>query len=122
MIADNAGDFAALSSPDQSREVSMPLFAVLLEDQTDNAAEIRRNHMAAHLDFLDRHAAAIRAAGPLHEGSSGQPAGGLMLIEAADAEAVQTLTQEDPFWHAGLRRSVRVLEWRQVFADGRRRS
>lgn len=99
----------------------MPTFAVLLEDNLEQAANIRRLHMQAHLDFVGRHAAAIRAAGPLHDASVGQPAGGLWLVEANDAGAVAILTREDPFWAAGLRRSIRILEWRQVFADGRRR-
>ena len=98
----------------------MPIFAVLLEDDPGRAADIRRRHMAAHLEFLDRRAAVIRAAGPLHDPAAG-PAGGLWLVEAGTAEAVAELTREDPFWSAGLRRSVRVLEWRQVFADGGRR-
>jgi uncharacterized protein YciI len=33
---------------------------------------------------------------------------------------VQALYQSDPFWATGLRKSVRVPRWNQVFADGRR--
>jgi hypothetical protein len=33
---------------------------------------------------------------------------------------VDALVKEDPFWPTGLRRSVRVLEWSQVFRDGKR--
>ncbi len=98
----------------------MPLFAVLMEDGPERASEIRRLLMLAHLEFLHRNAATTRAAGPLHDGAAGQSAGGLWLIEAGTAEAVKMLTPEDPFWSAGLRRSIRVLEWRQVFVDGRR--
>jgi hypothetical protein len=28
--------------------------------------------------------------------------------------------KEDPFWPTGLRRSVRILSWSQVFAEGKR--
>jgi uncharacterized protein YciI len=28
--------------------------------------------------------------------------------------------KKDPFWPTGLRKSVRILAWKQVFADGRR--
>jgi hypothetical protein len=31
---------------------------------------------------------------------------------------VRRLCERDPFWPTGLRKSVRILEWRQVFADG----
>lgn len=96
----------------------MSLFVVLFEDQPESAAEIRRLHLPAHRAFLQRNAEAIRGAGPLHEGEAGPPAGGLWLVEAESAEIVQALTREDPFWPAGLRRSIRVLEWRRVFVDG----
>jgi hypothetical protein len=101
-------------------EQTMPIFAVLLEDNPEHAADIRRRHMPAHLDFLNQNTALIRAAGPLHDVASGQPAGGLWLVAADDANTVVALTQDDPFWAAGLRRSIRILEWRQVFADGKR--
>ena len=95
----------------------MPMFAVLLADVTTGADEIRRKYMAAHLQFLQRHADTIQAAGPLRE-PNGTAAGGMWVVNAVDAPFVQALTFEDPFWAAGLRRSIRVLEWAQVFADG----
>lgn len=97
----------------------MTLFVVLFEDDIDRAEEVRRHHMPVHLDFLERNAAAIKAAGPLR-GADGMPAGGLWLVEAADQEHVEYLVREDPFWSTGLRRSVRVHAWHQVFANGAR--
>jgi uncharacterized protein len=94
------------------------LFAVMFEDNTQGAG-IRRQHMPAHLAFLESHGGAIRAAGPLLT-PTGDPAGGLWLVEADAAEAVDALVRDDPFWSAGLRRSVRILRWSQVFAGGRR--
>lgn len=32
-------------------------------------------------------------------------------MNAPDRAAVEALTREDPFWQAGLRRSVRVHHW-----------
>jgi uncharacterized protein len=97
------------------------LYAVLF---TDNAAhaEARRRLMPAHLDFLERNRDRIRAAGPLGDTADGNPAGGLWLVEAEDAEAVAKLCREDPFWPTGLRQSIRILQWTQVFADGHRRA
>jgi uncharacterized protein len=94
------------------------LYAVLFTDD-DAHADARRRLMPAHLDFLEKHRDRIRAAGPLRE-PDGTAAGGLWLVEADTADAVTTLYQEDPFWPTGLRKSVRVLQWKQVFADGRR--
>jgi uncharacterized protein YciI len=59
------------------------------------------------------------AAGPLRT-QDGQAAGGLWLTEAQDYSVIDTLVRLDPFWPTGLRRSVRILGWHQVFADGRR--
>lgn len=95
------------------------LFAILFEDDPARADEVRRQWLPGHLDFLDRHAAVINAAGPLRH-DDGTPAGGLWLVEAADRQTVDALVRADPFWQAGLRRSVRVLHWHRVFADGRR--
>jgi uncharacterized protein len=94
-------------------------FAVFFEDDAAAGTDVRRQHMGEHLAFLQRHASKIQAAGPLRS-SDGQPAGGLWLVEAADSSEVQALVEDDPFWPTGLRKSVRILAWNQVFADGRR--
>jgi uncharacterized protein YciI len=101
-------------------EKPMPLFAVLFQDDESRADEIRRMHMQAHLAFLERHAAKIKAAGPLRS-DDGNPAGGLWIVEAPDAATVQDLVKEDPFWPTGLRRAVNILAWQQVFAEGVRK-
>jgi uncharacterized protein len=95
------------------------LFAVLFEDNANLGADVRRRHMPAHLSFLEKNAGAIKAAGPLRE-ASGDPAGGLWVVEADEPAVVDALVKEDPFWPTGLRRSVRILSWSQVFADGKR--
>jgi len=95
------------------------LFAVLFEDDAAKA-EMRPKHMPAHLAFLEANGKAIHAAGPLSD-EGGQGAGGLWLVEAADAAAARALVEADPFWPTGLRKSVRILAWKQVFSEGRRR-
>lgn len=93
------------------------LYAVLFDDDPAKA-DARTRHMADHLAFLEREATRIRAAGPLLE--RGAAAGGLWLVEADTESVVRGLVEADPFWPTGLRRSVRILAWRQVFADGHR--
>ncbi|TKV70450.1 YciI family protein [Rhizobium sp. AU243] len=95
------------------------LFAVLFEDDPAKAEKARRQYMPAHLDFLERNSSTIKSAGPLRDAEDAS-AGGLWLVDAADAVHVDTLVKEDPFWSTGLRRSVRILAWHQVFADGAR--
>lgn len=92
---------------------------VLFEDNPQAGADIRRLYMPAHLAFLERNGHSVSAAGPLRTGN-GEPAGGLWLVEAPGVSEVEALVREDPFWPTGLRKSVRVLIWSQVFADGRR--
>ena len=94
------------------------LYAVLF---TDNAAhaEARQRLMPAHLAFLEQHRSRIRAAGPLRD-SDGSGAGGLWLVVADSDEDVMALVRSDPLWPTGLRETVRVLQWTQVFAEGRR--
>jgi uncharacterized protein YciI len=96
------------------------LYAVLFEDD-DAHADTRAEFMADHLAFLESNAGLIHAAGPLSDTEDDSPAGGLWLVEADDARAVRELVETDPFWPTGLRKSVRVLQWTRVFADGERR-
>ena len=98
----------------------MPAFAVLFEDN-EAAADQRAQHMQDHLSFLQQNQPAIEAAGPLIDGSSGSPAGGLWLVTASASADVQALVEADPFWPTGLRKSVRILEWKQVYAGGERK-
>ena len=94
-------------------------YAVMFQDNPDAGPDLRARHMADHLVFLERHAAKVEAAGPLKTGDD-SAAGGLWVVEARDEAEVRRLVEEDPFWPTGLRKSVRVLSWTQVFADGRR--
>jgi len=95
------------------------LFAVLFEDNANLGSDVRRQHMPAHLSFLEANAARVKAAGPLRE-PSGDAAGGLWIVDAERSSDVEALVRQDPFWPTGLRRSVRILSWSQVFADGKR--
>ena len=92
------------------------IYCVLFEDD-DRHADMRQKHMAAHLAFLKQHERAIEVAGPLRDSDTGRPVGGLWVVEAENARAVRDLVEADPFWPTGLRRSVRILEWKQVFSS-----
>jgi uncharacterized protein YciI len=50
--------------------------------------------MSAHLSFLEKNAARIRAAGPLRA-SSGEPAGGLWVVEADSCDEVDALVKDE---------------------------
>lgn len=93
-------------------------FVVLFEDADGVDPDIRTKHMPDHLAFLEAHAG-VETAGPLSD-ATGAAHGGLWIVEAADETEVQALVETDPFWPTGLRRSVRILRWRQVYAAGAR--
>lgn len=97
------------------------IYAVLFEDDASRA-NMRLKLMPDHLAFLESNASNIRDAGPLKDTESDAPAGGLWIVEADSPQSVQDLVRADPLWSTGLRKSVRVLEWAQVFAQGRRRT
>lgn len=94
-------------------------FVILFEDNADADPDIRKTHMSDHLAFLERHADAVNAAGPLTD-RDGSPAGGIWIVDVDTAETARQLVEEDPFWPTGLRKSVNILAWTQVFANGRR--
>jgi uncharacterized protein YciI len=93
-------------------------YVVFFTDNSDQA-DARKRLMPAHLNFLEQHRNHIRAAGPFRDTDSNE-AGGLWLVDAESRESVTDLVHQDPLWPTGLRKSVRVLQWSQVFADGRR--
>lgn len=94
-------------------------FIILFRDNPDADPDVRKTHMPLHLDFLERHRDTIDAAGPL-TAEDGTGAGGLWILDAPDAAAVEVLVKEDPFWPTGLRQSYDILAWKQVFAEGTR--
>jgi len=94
-------------------------YAVLFEDN-DEFAHMRPKFMADHLQFLGDNSDRIDAAGPMKDGASGEPAGGLWIVEADDSQQVQALVEADPFWPTGLRQSIRILEWTRVYVDGKK--
>lgn len=93
------------------------LYAVLFEDN-EGQDHLRQTHMQDHLAFLSANPA-IQAAGPLFT-PAGAGAGGMWLVSAPEAAVVAALTEADPFFPTGLRKSITILEWRQVFRDGQR--
>jgi uncharacterized protein YciI len=74
------------------------LYVVLFEDNLNLGADVRWQNMPAHLVFLERNAGRIKAAGPLRA-LSGEPAGGLWMVEADDPENVHALVKEDVLAH-----------------------
>lgn len=94
-------------------------YVILFEDD-DDFAHMRQQHMADHLAFLGRNSDRIESAGPMKESDGETPAGGIWIVDAEDAAQAQALVEEDPFYPTGLRKSIRILEWTQVYANGQK--
>lgn len=94
-------------------------FVILFEDAPNADPGIRKTHMAKHLDFLERNADKVEAAGPLSD-TAGQGRDGLWIVEAGSEAEADQLVREDPFWPTGLRKSYSIIEWKKVYADGSR--
>jgi uncharacterized protein len=94
-------------------EVAM-IYCVMFEDNEEFAGA-RAEKMSMHLEFLNKNATVIHAAGPLFDAMTKTSAGGLWIVETDSIEDVLDYIKLDPFWSTGLRKSYRILEWRQVF-------
>lgn len=94
-------------------------FIILFEDAPDADPDIRKTHMVKHLEFLERNADKIEAAGPLSD-AEGLGRDGLWIVEAGTEDEADQLVHEDPFWPTGLRKSYSIIKWKQVYVDGAR--
>lgn len=86
------------------------LFAVLFNDLPD-MTQVRAQHLAAHLEWLERHQAVIPVGGSLRRELGETPKGGLWIAEAESKQAIEALLKTDPFFVAGLRKDYEILHW-----------
>ncbi len=94
------------------------LFIVQFEDvyaeQPERLPE-RAEHMAGRLAFLARPGNQVVASGALRASAEGVPTGGIWIVNAVSKAAVEALCKDDPFWKAGLRKSVQVSHWAKAY-------
>jgi uncharacterized protein YciI len=93
------------------------LFTIHFQDNPDADPDIRRQYMTQHLAFLSENREVIKAAGPLKE-PDGRVTSGLWLVDVETIDQACDLVQADPLWPTGLRDTVEIKYWAQVFADG----
>jgi uncharacterized protein YciI len=87
-------------------------FAAIIEysNDTSKIAEIRPQHRAYLKQLLD--AGQLVISGPFTDDT-----GGLLVYEAASAEAAEALIQNDPFCKCGVFQTWTVRPWRIVMAS-----
>ncbi|HEY6334706.1 MAG TPA: YciI family protein [Alphaproteobacteria bacterium] len=83
------------------------LYAILFVDDPAKRS-VREAQMKSHLEFLARHNDVILAAGSLREDASGNPTGGLWIVDVPDRAVAEALYLADPFRTEGLRSSVEI--------------
>ncbi len=88
----------------------MTLFAVWATDH-EGALPAREAVRPAHRARLREpgdHAVTVVLAGPTLDGAAGAMNGTLLIVDAADIDAVQRFVQGDPYVTAGVYRSVEI--------------
>jgi uncharacterized protein len=75
---------------------------------------LRAEHRAAHLEYLNRHADKISAAGPLLGEDGNAMIGSLLIFEVGSRKEVEDFAAGDPYAKAGLFQSATITPWRRV--------
>ena len=97
------------------------LYLAMIEDDPARVAD-KPQHQAAHVAYLDGNSRSgtLAAAGPMLDPDSGAQIGAMWSIEAPSAGEARKVVESDPFYKAGIRKSVRLMQWKQVFKDGKK--
>ncbi len=85
--------------------------AAWLRDGPDGT-DIRREHLAAHLEFVQRHLDTILVAGPLFDEPSGAMNGSLYVLDVGDRDAAIAFLEQDPYYAAGLWEAIDIRPFR----------
>ncbi|HEY4253459.1 MAG TPA: YciI family protein [Roseomonas sp.] len=93
------------------------LFAIRILDRP-GMAETRRTVRAAHIAYLQDHAAALVLAGPVMDVEGGS-IGSVRIVDVADRAAAERMVAEDPFAKASCFGEIRIDPYRIVFKDGK---
>lgn len=100
----------AKSAPDKKRPAL--LFAALCYDKPDRL-ELRLSTRAAHLEFLDRHAACVKLGGPFLDADD-KPVGSMLILECESEAQARAMLAQDPYAQAGLFERVDIRPWKRV--------
>ena len=91
------------------------LFALICTDKLARL-DLRLKMRPDHLAFLESLGAALKAAGPFTD-DGGSPIGSLVVIEAPDRKAAETIAARDPYAKAGLFATVDIRPWKWLIKN-----
>jgi uncharacterized protein YciI len=89
------------------------LFAAVCLDKPGHV-DLRLSIRAAHLAFLEEHAARVKLGGPFLDAAGEKPVGSLLVLDCDNEAAARALLDADPYAKAGLFASVDLRPWRRV--------
>ena len=78
---------------------------------SEGSEAIRKEHSAAHFDYLAANSDKIVIAGGLRPGPGGWYCGGLWVMEIDSRDEGVRLVENDPYFRLGLRKGYRLLVW-----------
>ena len=84
---------------------------VAIFDDNAGVETIRKEHSAAHFEYLAAHRDRIVLAGGLRTAPGEWYCGGLWILEVDSREEAVTLVEQDPYFTRGLRKGYRLLVW-----------
>lgn len=93
-------------------------FLIYTQD-VEGGAEIRKEQLQAHLDYLDQNVTRLIASGGIMNIEGTRPIGGLIIVDVDTEEEALAFAKADPFGAAGLFKEIRVQRWKQFYLHGR---
>lgn len=96
------------------------MFAVVTCRDADDSGRTRSSALAAHREYVDRHAPSLVLSGPLLGADGSTRIGQLFVLDVPDIAAAERFIAEDPFTVAGVFTDARVDGFLPVFRDGSR--
>jgi uncharacterized protein YciI len=84
---------------------------VAIFDDNEDHEWVRKEHSAAHFDYLAQHREKIVIAGGLRPAPGEWYCGGLWVMEVNSRDEAVELIEGDPYLRLGLRRGYRLFVW-----------
>ncbi len=91
-------------------------FAIVTKDKP-NSLQVRMDHRADHVAYLDATVDKLLAAGGLIEDDGSGGSGGVILLDVETRAEAEAFVANDPFTKAELFESVTITRWRKAFFD-----
>lgn len=94
------------------------LYALICSDKPGEGLALRKATREKHLAYLATLGTRLKAAGPFLNDSESEPAGSLVVIEAANRAEAEAIAANDPYHQAGVFERVEIRPWRWLLGEG----